>query len=166
MLDSFTVFDAIALTVLLLSAVMGFSRGFLRELATLGAFFGALAAALAARFFLRLPLLDMLPKTWPSFVADLILFGAAFFVVYILVAWFGRNLSKNIQGEDGIGMLDRTVGIFFGLARGIIALLFTAILFNRGVEDARLPSLIRDSLTYRLLKPVAELVMGEVERTS
>jgi membrane protein required for colicin V production len=52
MLESITAFDGIALAVVVISGIMGFARGFLRELATLGAFIGALAAAYYAREFL------------------------------------------------------------------------------------------------------------------
>ena len=45
MLENISAFDGIALSVILISALMAFARGFLRELATLGAFIGALAAA-------------------------------------------------------------------------------------------------------------------------
>ena len=46
MLESITAFDAIAVAVIVISAIMAFARGFLREIATLGSFIAALAAAL------------------------------------------------------------------------------------------------------------------------
>ena len=45
MLESITAFDAIAVAVIVISAIMAFARGFLREIATLGSFIAALAAA-------------------------------------------------------------------------------------------------------------------------
>jgi membrane protein required for colicin V production len=124
MLETFTAFDGIALAVLLISAVMGFARGFLRELATLGAFIGALAAAFFARRYLRDDVASLLPEGTSPFAADLILIAVAFIIVYIAVAWFGQNLSRNIQGADGIGMFDRFAGVLFGFVRGGIALVF------------------------------------------
>ena len=53
MLDFVTAFDAIAVAVIVISAIMAFARGFLREIATMGAFIGALTAAFYARKFLR-----------------------------------------------------------------------------------------------------------------
>ena len=59
--ESITAFDGIALAVVVISAIMGFARGFLRELATLGAFIGALAAAYYARAFFHDDLAALLP---------------------------------------------------------------------------------------------------------
>ena len=49
------------LAVVVISGIMGFARGFLRELATLGAFIGALAAAYYARVFFHDDLSALLP---------------------------------------------------------------------------------------------------------
>ena len=44
-----------------------------------------------------------LPANSPAWMPDAIIFVIVFLVVYIAVAWFGANLSKTIQGVDGIG---------------------------------------------------------------
>ena len=53
MMDALTAFDAIVIVLLIISTLMALARGFMRELATLGAFIAALAAAYYARLFLR-----------------------------------------------------------------------------------------------------------------
>ena len=49
MTDALTAFDAVAISLIILSALMALARGFVRELATLGAFICALASAYYAR---------------------------------------------------------------------------------------------------------------------
>ena len=107
MMDAITAFDAIVVVLLILSTLMAFARGFMRELATLGAFIAALAAAYYANKYLHSAFARFLPQDTPAYLPSLILFLAFFLLVYVIVAWFGANLSRSIQGVEGIGMLDR-----------------------------------------------------------
>ena len=103
MMGALTAFDAIVIVLLILSTVMAFARGFMRELATLGAFIAALAAAYYARLFLRDTVVRFLPEDTPAWLPDLVLFLSFFLLVYVIVAWFGANLSRSIQGVEGVG---------------------------------------------------------------
>lgn len=62
MMEALTAFDAIAIIIVIVSTLMALARGFLRELATLGAFLAALAAAYYANAYLNAPLSDSLPE--------------------------------------------------------------------------------------------------------
>ncbi|MDX1292717.1 MAG: CvpA family protein [Hyphomonas sp.] len=158
MLESITAFDAIALAVIVISAIMAFARGFLREIATLGSFIAALAAAFYARRFFGDSVRSLVPEGVDPLLGDLVLVVVAFIIVYVLVAWFGQRLSKNIQGADGIGMFDHVAGLFFGVARGAIALVFFAVLLNLALDESRIPDFIRNSMTYPPLKEMADYV--------
>lgn len=166
MLDFVTAFDAIAVAVIAISAIMAFARGFLREIATMGAFIGALTAAFYARKFLRDDLAALLPENLSEFdvgiftipVPDLVLIVSAFIGVYVLVAWFGQRLSRNIQGADGIGMFDHVAGLAFGIARGIIALVFFVVLLDLALDESRIPAFIQNAACYDLLSSVADYV--------
>ncbi|MAN46901.1 MAG: CvpA family protein [Hyphomonas sp.] len=164
MLESITAFDAIAVAVIVISAIMAFARGFLREVATLGAFIGALAAAYYARKFFRDDLASLVPEGMEPWTADLFLVIVAFIIVYVIVAWLGQRLSKNIQGADGIGMFDHIAGLFFGIARGFIALVFFAVLLNLALDDSRIPDWIQNSATYPALSNMASYVNDEASK--
>jgi membrane protein required for colicin V production len=166
MLDFFTAFDAIAVAVIVISSIMAFARGFLREIATMGAFIGALTAAIYARKFFRDDLAALLPEnlsqldlgifTLPT--ADMLLIVSAFIGVYVLAAWFGQRLSKNIQGAEGIGMFDHFAGLAFGAARGAIALVFFVVLLHFALDESRIPGFIQNAACYDVLSSVAEYV--------
>ena len=100
----------------------------------------------------------LVPEGVDPLLGDLALIVFAFILVYVLVAWFGQRLSKNIQGADGIGMFDHFAGLFFGIARGAIALVFFAVLLNLALEESRIPDFIRNSMTYPPLKEMADYV--------
>ena len=125
---------------------------------------GALAAAYYARKFFHDDLTALLPDGLEPWTADLALVIIAFVIVYVLVAWMGQRLSKNIQGADGIGMFDHVAGLFFGIARGAIALVFFAVLLNLALDEGRIPDFIRNSMTYPPLSNLADYVNDEASK--
>lgn len=163
MLESISAFDGIVVAVIVVSAIMAFARGFLRELATLGAFIGALAAAYYARKFFSGNLAELLPEGTHPLAPDIILVVTAFLIVYVVVAWFGQSLSKSIMTNGEIGMFDHIAGLIFGIFRGVVALVFFAVLLNVAVEHERVPPFISESFTYPHLETIADRVTGEAE---
>ncbi len=166
MLENISAFDGIALGVIIISALMAFARGFLRELATLGAFIAALAAAYYARKFLHGVVADLLPPGSHPLAPDIILVITAFLIVYVIVAWLGQSLSKSIMSNGEIGMFDHIAGLVFGVIRGGVALVFFAVLLSFGFENERVPPFIHDSLSYPLLASAAVAVTGEARDVS
>ncbi|MBU4569420.1 MAG: CvpA family protein [Alphaproteobacteria bacterium] len=166
MLENISAFDGIALGVIIISAIMAFARGFLRELATLGAFIGALAAAYYARKFLHGTVADLLPPGSHPLAPDIILVVTAFLIVYVIVAALGQSLSKSIMSNGEIGLFDHIAGLVFGIIRGGVALVFFAVLLTVGFEDERVPPFIQDSLSYPVLASAAKAVTGEAREAS
>jgi membrane protein required for colicin V production len=166
MLENISAFDGIALGIIIISAIMAFARGFLRELATLGAFIGALAAAYYARKFLHGTVADFLPAGSHPLAPDIILVVSAFLIVYVIVAWLGQALSKSIMTNGDIGLFDHIAGLVFGVIRGGVALVFFAVLLSVGLEDDRVPPFIQDSFSYPILAKAADTVTGEAREVS
>ncbi len=166
MLENISAFDGIALGIIIISAIMAFARGFLRELATLGAFIGALAAAYYARKFLHGTVADLLPAGSHPLAPDIILVVSAFLIVYVIVAWLGQALSKSIMTNGDIGLFDHIAGLVFGVIRGGVALVFFAVLLSVGLEDDRVPPFIQDSFSYPILAKAADAVTGEAREVS
>jgi membrane protein required for colicin V production len=161
MLENISAFDGIALGVVVISAIMAFARGFLRELATLGAFIGALAAAYYARKFLHDWVAGLMPEGSHALAPDIILVVTAFLIVYTLVAWLGQSLSRSIMTNGDIGLFDHIAGLVFGIIRGGVALVFFAVLLSVGLEDERVPPFILESVSYPILAQAADSVTGE-----
>ncbi|MEO1568578.1 MAG: CvpA family protein [Pseudomonadota bacterium] len=164
MTEALTAFDAVAITLVIISALMAVARGFVRELATLGAFIAALAAAYYARSYLRNPLSAFLPENTPSWTADFILIVTFFLAVYIAVAVLGHRLSQNVQSVEGIGTIDRLAGLVFGIARGAVAIVFFVYVLQLGLEQDRIPEWIADARTYPLFASAADYVHANAPR--
>ena len=159
-----TAFDAATLVIIFVSALMALARGFMRELATLGAFIAGIAAAYYARVHLHEPIQSYLPANAPSWSGDLILVVTAFLVAYVLVVWFGSRLSRNINGLEGLGFLDRVSGLVFGVARGVIAMVFFVLLLQMALPSERIPSWIGEARLYPSLASAARAINSNVPR--
>lgn len=164
MTEALTAFDAVALTLIIVSALMALARGFIRELATLGAFIAALAGAYYARIHFRDTVEGWMPQGSPEWVADMVLVVGVFILIYAFVAWWGQRLSKNIQGVEGIGLIDRLAGLVFGVARGGIAVVFFVYLLQLGVEEDRVPEWISGARTYPYFAQAADYVNENAPR--
>lgn len=158
MTDALTAFDAVAITLVILSALMALARGFVRELTTLGAFILALGAAYVARGWLRDPVSGLFSADSPAWLADVSISVIVFISVYAVVAWLGQRLSRNIQGVDGIGLIDRVSGFAFGVARGGVAVVFFVYLLQLGMDRDRIPEWISAAQTYPFFANAADYV--------
>ncbi|MEM1391120.1 MAG: CvpA family protein [Pseudomonadota bacterium] len=160
MMEALTPFDGIAIVIVIASILMALARGFLRELATLGAFIAALAAAYYAHAFFYGPLSNILPETAPDWIPDAVLIVGTFLVIYILVAWFGVSLSKNLQGADGISLVDRLAGGVFGFLRGAVVIVFFAFVIDLGMDKDQVPEFISEARIY----PVMEFSVTAIKK--
>lgn len=164
----FTVFDYVALALILISGLIALARGFLRELASSLAFILAISAA-AFAYYRGAPLLkERLPDNISPWIAEIGPVIVAFLIVYVVIAWLGRSFSRFVHAATDIGLVDRLAGLIFGLARGlavIILLLLLAHMFiakeqQRPEKDSEPRSYVEigldwveQSYTYRQLEP-------------
>lgn len=141
------IFDIIVLCVLGVSAVIACLRGVIREaLTVMGVVGGAVAAYMFGRtlspVFLNWfggekaeDLFGMIPTT---LAADVAAYGAIFLVVVIVLSVVSHLLSGWAKAI-GLGAVDRTFGVLFGVARGavVLVLLYLPIfmVFDKETRD-------------------------------
>jgi len=166
MMEALTAFDAIVLVLIIVSSLMALARGFMRELATLGAFLAAITAAFFARQYLTDPLGALLPEEAPVWIPHAVIFVSAFLIIYIIVAWFGAHLSRSIQGVEGISLLDRLAGGVFGFARGAVVLVFFVYLLNLGMDKDQIPEFISQARTYPMISAGADYLEQQAPITN
>jgi membrane protein required for colicin V production len=125
--------DIIVLAVLLVSAAIAFLRGFIREVLTILGVVGGVAAAYAFGPYLEphmdgwlgivegeepKKLFDMLPYT---ILSDILTYGSIFIVVVIVLSVLSHVIAESARAI-GLGPVDRTFGVVFGVARGLVLL--------------------------------------------
>ena len=122
-MDSFTLIDGIVGAIIVLSALLAYSRGFLREVMAIA---GWVVAAILAFMFVDIarPLVRQIPVVGDflgescelSVVAS---FGAIFVVALVVVSLFTPLFGALIQ-RSALGGADQALGFAFGVLRGVL----------------------------------------------
>ncbi|MFV0514889.1 MAG: CvpA family protein [Jhaorihella sp.] len=122
-MDGFTIIDGVVALIIVISALLAYSRGVVREIL---AIFGWVAAAVLA--FLFAPQVEPLITEIPvlgDFIADscelsiIAAFAAVFAVALIVMSFFTPLFSSLVQ-RSALGGVDQGLGFLFGVARGIL----------------------------------------------
>lgn len=132
-LDNFTIVDGVVAIIIVISALLAFSRGFVREVMSI---VGWVVAAFVA--FTFAPQLEPLIKEVPI-LKDLIgascelsilaAFAAAFGVALIVVSIFTPLLSGMVA-NSALGPMDQGLGFLFGVARGVLLVAVALIVYD------------------------------------
>jgi membrane protein required for colicin V production len=148
-----TLFDVIAILILLVSAVIGLVRGALREVLTVFAFVLAVLAAIFALRFTGPIARQAIDPDWAgNAAAVLIVFVAA----YLLIRVLGSGLTNKIHQTEALGTLDRVIGLGFGLVRGLVVLGVFHLVFHAATPPDRVPHWISDAALYPLSETCAK----------
>ncbi len=152
-----TLFDVIAVLMLIASAVIGYFRGALREIITVAAFLLALAVAVLG---LRISGPIARHAVHPAWLANALAILVVFVVLYALLRLLGSQLIQKVQGQHALGVADRTVGGGFGLIRALALLGVFYLVFNAATPPQRVPSWIKDAALYPLTRASGHVVMA------
>lgn len=146
--------DIIVIAVILLSGLFAFARGFVKEALAVAAWVGAAFAALyglpyaapfAERFLPRGPVAD----------AAAVL---ALFLVSLVALSFATSAVAGRVKESSLSAVDRTLGLVFGLVRGLVlvCLFYIALAWALPAGKQPQPSWIAEAKTLPLLASGAE----------
>lgn len=118
------VIDWVALIIGVVSALIGLKRGFTREVLSLATWILAIVVAMTFSDRLALLLAQWIhTESWRLATA----FGILFIVTLIVGAMLNHVLSEFVR-MLGLGGLDRTLGVLFGLLRGAVVLVLVLVL--------------------------------------
>lgn len=126
------IIDIVVFIILGISVLIAFLRGFIRELLTIGGVVGGLAAAYYLGPFL-LPMMDgwlgvdrsadepqkifdILPA---EYFSQGLTWASIFLIVVVILSLSSHVLAETIK-KIGLGAIDRTMGVIFGLVRGVL----------------------------------------------
>ncbi|HUO22743.1 MAG TPA: CvpA family protein [Caulobacteraceae bacterium] len=141
-------FDLIVICLLSLSALIGCVRGAVREVMTVLAFvLGVFAALLGVKWVG--PAFHHVVH--PGWAANGLAMLAIFLVVYVGVRLLVSRMADGVRHIDSVSLVDRLLGLGFGLARGLLLLGAFQLLMNAAMPGARKP----DWLTGAALYPLA-----------
>lgn len=137
-MDGFTIFDGVVGGVIVISAILAYARGFIREVMSI---VGWIAAAFIAFIFApnALPLISEIPVLG-DFIGEsrelgiLASFAIVFIVALVIVSIFTPLFSSVVQ-RSALGGIDAALGFIFGVARGVLLVIVALIAYERIVGD-------------------------------
>ena len=140
----FTYIDGAAAVLVILSAILAYSRGLTREIFALG---GWIVAGLAAFYFA--PMLEPLMREIPAvgkFLAEncVISMIAAFSLIVaaaLLIMAVFTPIFSSVVLESALGPIDRVLGFLFGVARGVLLIAVAYLIYTNLSGDEVLPAL-------------------------
>lgn len=132
-MEGFTLIDGVVAIVIVLSALLAYSRGLVRETMAIA---GWIAAAVLAFLFAAQvePLIKELPVVG-EFIADscelsVIAAFAAVFTVALIVMSFITPLFSSLVRRSAAGGVDQALGFLFGVARGILLIAIAFFIYD------------------------------------
>ena len=133
-MDGFTLIDGIVAAVIILSAVLAYSRGFVRESLAILGWIGAAVLAFIFASSVR-PLIAQVPYL-NSLISDNCELGtiAGFAVVFALALVLFSILTplfSSVVQRSALGGVDQGMGFLFGVARGILLVAVAFIVYDR-----------------------------------
>lgn len=155
-MEGFNVVDGVVLTILILSSLLAYARGLVREVM---AILGWIAAALVAFVFAPqvMPLINEIPVVG-SLLADscelsIIASFAAVFAVTLMIVSFFTPLLSSLINKSFLGRIDQAAGFIFGVFRGI-ALVAVALFAYKMVMSSDAIPMIDESRSANLFGSV------------
>lgn len=153
-MEGFTVIDGVAVFVLAVSALLAYSRGFLREVMSI---IGWVVAAVAAFMFAAdvEPLMREIPVVGEvignNCELGIIVAAAVVFVAALVVASIFTPLISGLVQNSALSSVDQGLGFLFGLARGALLIVVALIVYDRMIAGGEGAPMVENSRTIEVL---------------
>ena len=149
-----TIFDVVFLLVVLISALVGYARGAIKELVTLFAFLVAAMAAVTALPFAGKLFRSLVHPAWAGNATAVLV---VFVVVYVLLRILGSMLTRHVHSSR-LGGLDRGAGAVFGVGRALVLAGAFFLVFSRITPPDLSPKWITGGLTWPAARKSADVL--------
>lgn len=162
-MDGFTLVDAVVAGLIVISAILAYSRGLVRELM---AIVGWAAAAVAAFYFAppAVPLIREIPYLGgvigESCELGIIVAFAGVFAIALLVVSIVTPLFAIAVQRSVLGGIDAALGFLFGALRGVLLVLVALIAYDRIVPAGSGVAVVDDSRSARIFAAAQTRVEG------
>ena len=163
-MEGFTIIDGIVAVVIIVSAVLAYSRGFVRETMSI---LGWVAAAIVAFLFAgpTVPLVKEIPVVGDYLkdsceLAIIAAFAAVFTAALVVVSLFTPLFAAVVQ-RSALGGIDRGLGFLFGVLRGLVLVLVALIVYDRVMVNESY-AMVDDSRTTKIFRRVQESIEAQI----
>lgn len=148
--------DAVAFGIVVLSGLLALARGVVREVLGVGAWIGAGLAAFEYYPAVETQLSGMVHQ--PKLILPLsigLIFVIVLVVLSIISTWFG-----SLVRDSALSGIDRTLGLAFGLVRGVVIVCLLYIGLSIFLQPPEWPEGITDARVLRYAESGSEFMVG------
>ena len=158
-----TLFDIVIAAILGVSALVGLGRGAMREMTNVAAF---VLAVFIAVFGLRFTGPFAAEKVHPGWAANIVAIGGVFLIAYIILRIIGGAMTNTVRGAPGIGLVDRLLGMGFGLVRGLVMVGLITMVLGAAFPGDRMPHGVTAARLYPVAQGAATMLKAVAPRIS
>lgn len=163
-MEGFTIVDGGVALVILISAILAYSRGFVREgMAIVGWIASAVVAFFLAPKFV--PLIKEIPVL-SKYVAPscelsvLVSFAGVLALTLVVVSLFTPLFSTLIQ-RSALGGIDQALGFVFGVLRGVVLVAVALVIYDKVMTQDSL-EIVDNSRTAKVFARTAENIDEQI----
>jgi len=145
--------DIAIIAIIIISMVMGFINGFVKEVASLAALILGIWGAIRFSSFTAGKLYDYFDMTgqYVGIISFLITFG----IIVIIIHFIGMVVDKLMEAV-ALGFINKLLGIAFGLFKSILIMSVIFVVMN--AIDARRPFLPKEKIEQSMLfNPISDI---------
>jgi membrane protein required for colicin V production len=153
--------DLAVLAVVALSAIFAFARGFVREALSIVAWGGA---ALITYFSFG-PLYGVLAKAIHTPLLAYVVDGAGVFLVSLIALTIATGYMARFVRFGALSPIDRTLGLLFGLARGVAVVCLAYLLLDISVPPSDRPGWVNHARSAPFLATGAGMLRSVLPRS-
>lgn len=168
-MEGMTFIDGVSILILAVSALLAYSRGFVREVLSI---LGWVIAAVVAFYFAGQvePLMGEIPILGPEIdkscqASIWTAFALVFVAALVVVSIFTPLVSGAVQ-NSAVGSLDQGLGFLFGLLRGALLIIVALIVYERIMAGSAGYPAIDDSRTVEIFAQTQEKIAEMVPETA
>lgn len=163
-MEGFTLVDAVVAGVIILSAILAYARGLVREGMAIVGWIGAAVVAFIFAASVQ-PLVKELPVVG-TFLSDscelsiVAAFALVFAVALIVASLFTPLLSSAIH-RTVLGGIDQGLGFLFGAVRGVLLVAVAFIVYDRALASEAIP-MVDDSRSAKIFASMQDQLNAQI----
>ena len=164
------VFDLVVAAVIIISAIISFLRGLIREALTIAGMVGGLFMAYSFGDNLAPVFRDWFienqdepGKLFGAIPMTIVADGTAYlsiFIVFVILISVASYFIGNAVKAMGLGPIDRTLGVVFGIIRAVLLLGLLYLPFHLLMEPEAKSEFFADSKTFSYIEKTASFMAG------
>ncbi|MBC2835254.1 CvpA family protein [Paragemmobacter straminiformis] len=163
-MEGFTLVDAVVAGVIVLSAILAYARGLVREGMAIVGWIGAAVVAFLFAGSVQ-PLVKELPVVG-KFLSDscelsiVAAFAIVFALALIVASLFTPLLSSAIH-KSVLGGIDQGLGFLFGAVRGVLLVAVAFIVYDRAVASEAIP-MVEESRSAKIFASLQDQLDAQI----